>query len=173
MPKTIDAKSAEMGMLLERIDKMVEVQNLLLDWLNICNGSEGLAPVSLQEASPCANCLRFNHVKLDCLVMAIKGQNMYRQGPWEDRLNRDEQIFWVHTLTTIIPLFSIILRRMQDFGGTMINLILRNTTVSNNNHPTPIKDSRRSSRRLNHKLTRKHHARPRWHSIQCSEPSRN
>ena len=54
MPKMIDAKSAETGMLLERIDKMAEVQNLLLDRLNIHNGSEGLAPVSLQEASPCA-----------------------------------------------------------------------------------------------------------------------
>ena len=31
VPKTIDAKSAETGMLLERIDKMAEVQNLLLD----------------------------------------------------------------------------------------------------------------------------------------------
>ena len=31
MPKSIDAKSAETGMLLERIDKMAEVKNLLLD----------------------------------------------------------------------------------------------------------------------------------------------
>ena len=51
MSKAIDAKSAETGMLLERIDKMAEVQNLLLDRLNIRNGSEGLAPVSLQEVS--------------------------------------------------------------------------------------------------------------------------
>ena len=56
MPKALDAKSAETGMLLERIDKMAEVQNLLLYRLNICNGSEGLAPVSLQEASQCATC---------------------------------------------------------------------------------------------------------------------
>ena len=81
MPKALDAKSAETGMLLERIDKMAEVQNLLLDRLNIRNGSEGLAPVSLQEASPCATCSRFDHVKLDCPVMAIQGQRMYRQGP--------------------------------------------------------------------------------------------
>ena len=81
MPKMIDAKSAEMGMLLERINKMVKVQNLLLDRLNIRNGSEGLAPISLQEASPCANCSRFDHIELDCLVMAIQGQNMFRQGP--------------------------------------------------------------------------------------------
>ena len=81
MPKAIDAKSAEMGMLLERIDKMAEVQNLLLDRLNIRNGSEGLTPVLLQEASPCATCSRFDHVELDCPVIAIQGQSMYRQGP--------------------------------------------------------------------------------------------
>ena len=45
MPKTIDAKSKETGMLLERIDKMAEVQNFLLDRLNIRNGSEGLVPI--------------------------------------------------------------------------------------------------------------------------------
>ena len=82
MPKTIDANSVEMGMLLERIDKMVEVHNLLLDRLNIRNGSEGLTPISLQEASPCANCSRFDHVELDCPMMVIQGQGMYRQGPW-------------------------------------------------------------------------------------------
>ena len=80
MPKSIDAKSAETGMLLERIDKMAEVQNLLLDRLNIHNGSEGLAPISLQEASPCATCSRFDYVELDCPVMAIQVQNLYRQG---------------------------------------------------------------------------------------------
>ena len=76
MPKSIDAKSAETGMLLERIDKMAEVQNLLLDRLNIRNGSEELAPISLQEASPCVTCSRFDHVKLDCPMMVIHGQNM-------------------------------------------------------------------------------------------------
>ena len=43
----VDTKSVETGMLLEKIDKMVEVQNLLLDRFHICNGSEGLAPVAL------------------------------------------------------------------------------------------------------------------------------
>ena len=81
MPKALDAKSAETRMLLERIDKMAEVQNLLLNRLNIRNGSEGLAPVSLQDASPCATWSRFDHVELDCPVMAIQGQGMYRQGP--------------------------------------------------------------------------------------------
>ena len=81
MPKAIDAKSAETGMLLERIDKMAEVQNLLQDQLNIRNGSEGLAPISRQEASPCATCSMFDHVELYFPVMAIQGQGMYRQGP--------------------------------------------------------------------------------------------
>ena len=83
MPKSIEGKSAETGMLLERIDKMAEVQNFLLDRLSIRNGSEGLAPVSLQEASPCTNCSRFDHIELDCPVMAIQGQDMHRQGPSE------------------------------------------------------------------------------------------
>ena len=77
----IDTKSTETSMLLERMEKMAEVQNLLLDRLNICNGSEGLVLVSIQEASPCANCSRFDHVELDCPIMAIQGQDIYRQGP--------------------------------------------------------------------------------------------
>ena len=81
MPKSIDAKSAETRMLLEIIDKMTEVQNLLLHRLNIRNGSKGLALVSLQEVSPCATCSIFDHVELDCPMMAIQGQNMYIQGP--------------------------------------------------------------------------------------------
>ena len=75
----IDAKSMEMGMLLERINKMAEVQNSLLDRLSIRNGSKGPALVSLQEASPCANCSRFYDI--ECPVMAIQGQGMFRQGP--------------------------------------------------------------------------------------------
>ena len=67
-------------MLLEKIDKMVEVQNLLLDRFQIHNGSEGLAPVALQEASACAHCSRFDHVEMNCPIMAIEGQGMYRQG---------------------------------------------------------------------------------------------
>ena len=39
----IDVKSAEMKMLLERINKMAEVQNLLLDRLNIYISSERLS----------------------------------------------------------------------------------------------------------------------------------
>ena len=107
----IDAKSMETGMFLKRIYKMAEVQDLLLDRLNICNGSEGLTPISLQEASLCGSCSRFDHIELDCPVMAIQGQGMFRQGPSEDRLNRDDLIIREHNLTIIIPLFSIILCR--------------------------------------------------------------
>ena len=60
----IDTKSAETDMLLERIDRMAELQNLLLDGLNIHNGFEGLTLVSLQEASPCANCSRPHQTRL-------------------------------------------------------------------------------------------------------------
>ena len=74
----IDAKSVETGMLLEKIDKMAEVQNLLLDRFHIRNGSEGLAPVALQEAFLCAHCSR---LEMDWPIMAIQGQGIYRQGP--------------------------------------------------------------------------------------------
>ena len=92
MPKMIDAKSAETGMLLERIDKMVEVQNLLLDRLNIHNGSEGLSPLSLQEALPCVNSSIFDHIELECPVMAIQGQTCSEKVHQEDRLNSDDLI---------------------------------------------------------------------------------
>ena len=62
----IDTKSMEMGMLLERIKNMVEVQNLLLDRLNILNSFEGLTLVSLQDAAPCVHCSRLDHVEPDC-----------------------------------------------------------------------------------------------------------
>ena len=68
-------------MLLEKIDKMAKVHNLLLDWFHIRNGFEGLATVALQEASTCAHCSRLDHVEMDCRIMAIQGQGMYRQCP--------------------------------------------------------------------------------------------
>ena len=77
----IDAKSVETSMLLENIEKMGEVQNLLLDRFHIRNGSEGLAPVSLQETSPCAHCSHLDHVEMDFPIMEIQGQGMYKQGP--------------------------------------------------------------------------------------------
>ena len=91
MPKALDAKSAETGMLLERIDKMAEVQNLLLDRLNIRNGSEGLAPVSLQEASPCATCSRFDHVELDCPVIDVSFSCVVKtQIRWSKKIYKTE-----------------------------------------------------------------------------------
>ena len=155
MPKAIYAKSTETGMLLERIDKMAEVQNLLLDRLYIRNGSEGLAPISLQEASPCATCLRFDHVELDCHVMGIQGQGMYRQGPSRGPNQQGRPNYPGNYPNQYITLFLTILHRITDIGGTTINPILHNITVSN---PNLIKDNRRSSRRLNHKHTRKLHA---------------
>ena len=173
MPKIIDAKSAETGMLLERIDKMVEVQNLLLDRLNIRNGSEGLAPVSLQEALSCINCSRFDHIELDCPVMAIQGQNMYRQGPSGGPTQQGRQNFpgtYPNYYNT--PVFNNP-RRMQDIGGTTIKPILHNSMVSSNKNLTLIKDSRRSSCQLNRKPSCKPHARPRRHLTRSSVQSRN
>ena len=43
----IDAMLVEIGMLLERIEKMVQVQDLLMDRLNICNSLEGLVSITL------------------------------------------------------------------------------------------------------------------------------
>ena len=79
MPKgrLINAKSVETDMLLEKINKMAEVQNLLLDQFHIHNGSEGLAPIALQEVSPCTHCSCLDHVRMDCPIMAIQGQGMY------------------------------------------------------------------------------------------------
>ena len=170
MPKTLDAKSAETGMLLERIDKMAEVQNLLLDRLNIRNGSEGLAPVSLQEASPCATCSRFDHVKLDCPVMAIQGQGMYRQDPSGGPSQQGRPNY------------------PGNYPNQYDTLVFNNSSENNgyrrnNDQPYPhnstvskitlIKDNRRTSCRLNHKHTHKLHARPRRHPIRSSARSRN
>ena len=158
MPKALDAKSAETGMLLERINKMAEVQNLLLDRLNIRNGSEGLAPVSLQEALPCATCSRFDHVELDCPVMAIQGQGMYRQGPSGGPIQQgrpNDPGNYPNQYNT--PVFN--------------NYSQNNGYKRNNDQPYPpqykvskitlIKDNRHSSRRLNHTHIRKLHAKPR------------
>ena len=98
----INAKSAETGMLVERIDKMTEVQNLLLDRLNIRNSFEGLAHVFIQEASLCANFSRFDHVELDCHVLAIRGRTCIENAHQEGQLNRDDQAIWVHTRIVII-----------------------------------------------------------------------
>ena len=69
----LDAKAAETGMLFDKIEKLTEAQNLIMDSLKIRPGSDGLAPVSHVNVSPCSHCSSFEHVELDCPVMAIQG----------------------------------------------------------------------------------------------------
>ena len=70
----LDAKAAETGMLLDKIEKLTEAQNLIMDSLKVRPGSDGLAPVSHIDVSPCSHCSSFEHVELDCPVMAIQEQ---------------------------------------------------------------------------------------------------
>ena len=61
----LDAKAAETGMLLDKIEKLTEAQNLIMDSLKVRPGSDGLAPVSHIDVSPCSHCSSFEHVELD------------------------------------------------------------------------------------------------------------
>ena len=67
----MDATAAEIGMLLDKIEKLTEAQNLIMESLKIRPGFDGLAPVSHVDVSPCSHCFSFEHVKLDCFVMTI------------------------------------------------------------------------------------------------------
>ena len=58
----IDAKFVEIGLLLDRIEKMVDVHNLLLYHLSIRNGFEQLVLITLQDASSCSHCKTLDHV---------------------------------------------------------------------------------------------------------------
>ena len=78
----LDVKVAETGMLLDKIEKLTEAQNLIMDSLKIRPGSDGLTPVSHVDVSPCSHCSSFEHVKLDCPVMAIEGQFPFRPNPF-------------------------------------------------------------------------------------------
>ena len=69
----LDAKAVETGMLLDNIEKLTEEQNLIMDSLKIRPGSDGLAQVSHVNVSPCSHCSSFEHIELDCPVMAIQG----------------------------------------------------------------------------------------------------
>ena len=73
------------------VSSMAEVQNLLLDRFHIRNGSEGLAPVALQEVSPHTHCSRLDHVEMDCPIIAIQEQGMYRQGPSRGQFQQGRQ----------------------------------------------------------------------------------
>ena len=62
----LDAKAVETGMILDKIEKLIEAHNLIMDSLKIRLGSDGLAPVSHIDVSPCSHCPSFEHVELDC-----------------------------------------------------------------------------------------------------------
>ena len=89
----IDAKLVETGMLLEKIDKMAEVQNLLLDRFHIRNGFEGLAPVALQEASPCAIAHALTTSRWIVLSWQFKSRACINKAHQEGNFNRDDQTY--------------------------------------------------------------------------------
>ena len=77
----LDTKVAETGMLLDKIEKLTEAQNLIMDSLKIRPSSDGLALVSHVYVSPCTHCSSFEHNKLDRPVMAIQGPFPFRPNP--------------------------------------------------------------------------------------------
>ena len=77
----LDAKGAETGMLLYKIEKLTEAQNLIMDSLKIRPGFDGLAPVSHVDVSPYSHCSSFEHVELDCPLMAIQGRFPFWRNP--------------------------------------------------------------------------------------------
>ena len=74
----LDVKAAETGMLLDKIEKLTEAENLIMDSLKVRLGSDGLAPVSHVDVLPCSHCSSFEHLELDCPVMAIQAQFPFR-----------------------------------------------------------------------------------------------
>ena len=77
----LDAKAAETSMLLDKIEKLTEAQNLIMDSLKIQPSSDGLAPVSHVDVSPCSHYSSFEHVDLDCPVMEIQVQFPFWPNP--------------------------------------------------------------------------------------------
>ena len=77
----LDAKAAETCMLLNKIEKLTEAQNLIMDSLKIWLGSDGLALVLHVDVLPCSHCSSFEHVELDCPVMAIQGPFTFWPNP--------------------------------------------------------------------------------------------
>ena len=77
----LHAKAVEIGMILDKIEKLTEAQNLIMDSLKIWLGSNGLALVSHSDVSSCSHCSSFEHVELDCPVMAIRGPFTFRSHP--------------------------------------------------------------------------------------------
>ena len=64
----LDAKAVEIGMLLDKIEKLTEAHNLIIDSLKIRPGSGGLALVTHNDVYPCSHYSSFEHVELDCPV---------------------------------------------------------------------------------------------------------
>ena len=77
----LDAKAVETGMLLDKIEKLTEAHNLIMDSLKIRAGSDGLTPVSHSDVSLHSRCSNVEHVELDCPVMAIQGSVPFRPNP--------------------------------------------------------------------------------------------
>ena len=77
----LDAITPKTGMLFDKIEKLTEAQNWIMDSLKIRPGSDGLALVSHVDVPPCSHCSSFEHVELDCPVMAIQGQFPFRPNP--------------------------------------------------------------------------------------------
>ena len=77
----LDVKATETGMLLDKIEKLTEAHNLIMDSLMIQPGSDGLVPVSHVLVSPYSHCSSFEHVELHCPVMAIQGPFLFAPNP--------------------------------------------------------------------------------------------
>ena len=77
----LDAKVVEIGMLLDKIKKLTEEQNLIMDFLKIRPDSDGLAPVSHIDVSSYSHCSNVEHVELNCPMMAIQGPSPFRPNP--------------------------------------------------------------------------------------------
>ena len=77
----LDAKAAETSMLLDNIEKLTEAHNLIMDSLKIRPSSDGLVQVSHVDNSLCSHCTSFEHVELNCPLMAIQGPFPFRPNP--------------------------------------------------------------------------------------------
>ena len=55
----LDTKAVERGMLLDKIKKLIKAQNLIMHFLKIRLGSNGLAPLAHSDASQCSHFLSF------------------------------------------------------------------------------------------------------------------
>ena len=77
----LNAKAAETGMLLDKIEKLADAQNLIMDLLKIRPDSDGLVLVLHVDILPCLHCFSFEHVELDCPVMAIQGHFPFQPNP--------------------------------------------------------------------------------------------